>query len=76
MEKKRYTVKTFRGYQHCDSYRDAVASGRLLIDGIKDDKWAEEFWWCAIIDNHKGLTQIMTKSGSYYYGRTKWIHLT
>lgn len=76
MEKKRYTIKTFRGYHDYDTYRDAVANARELITEIIFDRWVEEYWWCAIIDNHKGLCQIMTKSGKFYYGRTKWLRLT
>lgn len=75
MEKKRYTVITFRGYDTFDDLYSAIKSVRGLINDIGNDGWCSAYWWVRVFDSHTGECRIIykTQSGRFYI--TQWITL-
>lgn len=75
MNSKRFTVRSFRGYAEVDDYDSAVASAQLMILGIKQDGWCDEYWWCEVIDNQRRVSLIVTVAGVCGYSCTQWLAL-
>lgn len=75
MEKSRYQVVTFRGYDYASFYVDAYEKAQSLIMGIKSDHWADEYWWCRIIDRHKGVSRLVWMRGNYQFNCSQWLAL-
>ena len=75
MDSKRYTIRTFRGYEDYEDYGYAVAGAKFMILDIKNDGWCDDYWWCEIIDNHRGVSKIVTLMGARYFSFTRWLHL-
>lgn len=75
MDSKRYTIRTFRGYKDYEDYGYAVAGAQFMILDIKNDGWCQEYWWCEIIDNHRGVSKIVTLLGARYFSFSRWMHL-
>lgn len=75
MDCKRYTIRTFRGYEDYDDYGYAIAGAKFMILDIKSDGWSPEYLWCEVIDNHTGHSKIVTLMGARYFSITRWLHL-
>lgn len=75
MEKKRYTVLTFRGYDNFDNLYSAFKSVRGLINDIDNDGWCSAYWWARIIDNHVGVSRLVYKMLNGRFRVTGWIDL-
>lgn len=75
MNSKRFTVRSFRGYAEVDDYDSAVNCAQLMILGIKEDGWCNEYWWCEIIDNQQSVSLIVTVAYPDVYSCTPWLYL-
>lgn len=75
MKQRRFTIRTFRGYDSFETYGFAMANAQSLIIGIKADGWCDEYWWCEIIDNESGLSRIVTMDSCLQVSFSKWLRL-
>ena len=75
MNSKRFTVRSFRGYAEVDDYDSAVTCAQLMILGIKEDGWCEEYWWSEIIDNQRYVSLIVSVPYVGVYSCTPWLSL-
>lgn len=75
MNSKRFTVRSFRGYAEVDDYDSAVTCAQLMILGIKEDGWCDEYWWSEIIDNQRSVSLIVSVPYVGVYSCTPWLFL-
>lgn len=76
MNKKRYTIITFRDYMESDYFDTAVEKAKMLIKDIKADGWCDDYWWARVHDNHKGRSRMIWLRGNYYWSLTQWLALS
>lgn len=76
MNKKRFTIVTFRGYDESEYYDTAIEKAKMMVKGIKFDKWCEEYWWARVLDNYKGRSRLIWLRGNYQWSLTQWLALT
>lgn len=75
MEKKRFQVVTFRGYDSFDDLYSATKSVRGFIEDIEKDGWCSAFWWARIIDNQVGVSRLVFKMLGGRFRVSQWLAL-
>ena len=71
----RYKVVTFRGFCFASTYQLAKQAAFNMVQGIAGDGFPESFWWSQIIDTNRLLSQLVVRTGSYRWTKTRWLNL-
>lgn len=75
MERKRFLIVTFRDSVQCDTIGDAMNTCIALVQKIADDNWSCEFQCARIIDNDRGLSEIVYRDLDGHWHYTYWLTL-
>lgn len=75
MVRKRFSIVTFRDSAECDTIGDAMNTGIAFVQKIVDDKWCCEYQWARLIDNERGLSEIMYRDLDGHWHYTNWLAL-